>query len=308
MRHNSNILSDIIRTDVLWHKINYTDALIDRKNRIILEWSAKAGCTIGTKLFFRHLGILEEAESYHRWIHTFRTREFYKRYGITRHKDLCSPEFTKIKIVREPFNRAVSSYIHLMKFPEPELCRHAGSSRPDISFKEYLSFISSRNLFFCNPHYGTQYKYYETEGIAFDYIIRLENLERDLDRLNKNLGLNLDATGLTSAHHVRKSPKPQTSAADKKWSELRRPFPAYESFYDAETEWIVANLYSKDFNAYGYSSSVASRGPLDSSYSETASPPRNSPKPLPRLKYACLDTVRTLAIHFRKGFYIVQRT
>jgi hypothetical protein len=60
-------------------------ALFDAERKVIMDWSGKAGCTIGTMMFLRHMGLLDEARSYHSWIHRFRMQVFYTRHPVTTH-------------------------------------------------------------------------------------------------------------------------------------------------------------------------------------------------------------------------------
>lgn len=89
--------------------------LKDNKKKFILFLNPKAGCTVWTKMFFEHFGCLEEASSYSTWVHDYRAKVFKKRYPISL-IDILSPRYTKIKIVRNPYARVVSSYIHVMKY------------------------------------------------------------------------------------------------------------------------------------------------------------------------------------------------
>ena len=65
------------------------------------------------KIFFHTLGLLEEALQYHIWIHKYE-QEIY----IPNHLPIGSKNYSsylKLNFVRNPFTRAVSSYLHCMK-------------------------------------------------------------------------------------------------------------------------------------------------------------------------------------------------
>ncbi len=83
--------------------------LIDRKNKIIIDWSAKAGCTSAMEIFFRHMGILrehckvsDEALHYGPWVHHYREKVFSKNNLVTE-KDLKSPDYFRIKFLDREF-------------------------------------------------------------------------------------------------------------------------------------------------------------------------------------------------------------
>lgn len=135
--------------------IKYTYALVDRPNKVLLEWSAKSASAVGVMMFFRHMGILEEANKYSKWIHYYRIEVFYRRYGLATYRDLLDPGMIKLKIVRNPFARAISAYIHTMRYPTGEIKAIAGDQRPDMTFREFLQAISTLNLSTCDQHYQT---------------------------------------------------------------------------------------------------------------------------------------------------------
>lgn len=76
--------------------------LIDRDRGVIMDFSEKSGCTIGTKMFFRHMNILDKALNFSPWIHDYRIHRFYNDNPISI-EDLKNDSFYKFKIVRNPF-------------------------------------------------------------------------------------------------------------------------------------------------------------------------------------------------------------
>ena len=92
-----------------------TDLLIN--NKYIIRWTPRSGCTSVVKQWFDELGILEEALKYDPWVHKFRLSVFYDRFGRVMDHHLQSNDFIKIQYVRNPYDKAVSSYIHACKWP-----------------------------------------------------------------------------------------------------------------------------------------------------------------------------------------------
>ena len=229
-------------------------ALIDRDKKIIMDWSAKTGCTVAVKLFFRHMGLLEDALSYHLWVHEYRMKVFNLQHHIYI-EDLKNPEFYKFKIVRNPYARVVSSYIHMMRHPimQRPLKRKLLTFSADVSFRQFVKFLGKIDLSYwdCDPHYSLQKKFYESE-ISFDRIIKLENLIPEIDQLNRDKNFNFDLTGLTSDHHINKNDGIKTNISSKKWSEIADNIPNYEFFYTDELIKKVGELYKADIEAYKY--------------------------------------------------------
>ncbi|MDQ3050325.1 MAG: sulfotransferase family protein [Bacteroidota bacterium] len=230
-------------------------ALIDTKNKIILDWSPKAGCTIMVKMFFRNMGLLEEALEYNSWIHEYRMHVFSKVHPITL-DDLKSSQFYKVKFVRNPFHRAVSSYLHTMKYPvmhEP-VKKALWRWNADISFKSFVNYLSKIDLHTCDPHYSLQKKDFETDfPKCFDEIIKIENLDHAIKELNTRKGFGFDLSGLTSSHHLEKNRDLMANVAKTKWNKLKNDIPWYLNFYTPALAEKVYHLYREDFEAYSYS-------------------------------------------------------
>lgn len=282
----------------IWANVNYTDALVDRKNRVLLEWSAKSGCSVGSMMFFRHMGLLEEAKNQSKWIHDYRINTFYPKHGLATYGDMLDPGFIKLKIVRNPFDRAVSSYIHTMLFSNAEISSITGEQRPDMTFCEFLRFLLTLDISKCNPHYRSQFRPYEADGVVFDHILHIERFSEDVAKVNELTGLSFDVKGLSSRHHVNSRGVSSPGAFNMKWS-LLWPIPSYPSFYNSETERLVARLYEKDFLLYGYQMNRAETG-----IGPPSSVAPNSQSAFARrlnlAKYQGRDILRYAAIPFRK--------
>jgi hypothetical protein len=102
-------------------------------------------------MFFRCLGLLEAAESHSDWVHRYRTRVYYRTRGLATYRDLLDPDLVKIKVVRNPYDRAVSAYIHAMKYPLEEICSLTGKTVPNLTFREFLELLCRLDLSICNP-------------------------------------------------------------------------------------------------------------------------------------------------------------
>ena len=91
--------------------------LIDLQRRFLIDWSAKSAATVVAKMFFNHLGLLEEALQYSDWIHDYREDIYNPAIkSVDLQKCFLDSTFVKIKFVRNPYSRAVSSYIHCLRF------------------------------------------------------------------------------------------------------------------------------------------------------------------------------------------------
>jgi hypothetical protein len=234
--------------------------LKDLQKKIILSWSAKAGCTVVAKLFFRHAGVLDEAMAYAPWVHDYR-EEVYQKKHVVVVDDLLNPDYLLLKIVRNPFLRAVSSYIHACKYPsildKPVICSlngKIGSKSEGLTFSMFVQYLELVNITSCNLHYSRQKQKWE-DGLRAPQIIYLENIESDIQQVNQRYRTQFSLEGLLhSPHHVEKDPGVNVPAYDIPWDELHKAIPEYRWFYNQDLLVRVADIYKEDVNAYGYCS------------------------------------------------------
>jgi hypothetical protein len=227
-------------------------------NNFIIDWSPKAGCTVITKIWFDYMNVLEEAletEVVHNrrlikgWVHDF-TPTFKKRFGKVTSDELKSDNFIKIKYVRNPYDRAVSSYIHCCKHPEILLGKHKDKNP---TFKDFLNLIVTNKIH--DDHYEIQNSFPE---IKYDEIIKIENLESETKRLNEKYDIKLKCD-FNSSHHVKKKNKIDNffniPVSDvKKYLHKNKELPTYDSFYNDETKEIVYQIYKTDIERFNYKS------------------------------------------------------
>jgi len=229
-------------------------ALIDRERKIIMDWSPKTGCTLAVKMFFRQLGILDEALAYHSWVHEYRMHVFSKQHPTTL-EDLKNPEFYKFKIVRNPYSRVVSSYIHTMRKEamHQSIKRKLLRWNANISFKKFVDYLGKIDIQQCDPHYSLQKKRFESFITpCFNRIIKLEDLENEIAKQNKEKNFKFDLTGITSHHHITKDNTVHNNVANEKWLKIKDKIPNYEFFYTDEIKKKVSEIYRADLEAYGY--------------------------------------------------------
>ena len=234
--------------------------------RLGLLWSAKGGCTLAVKWFFYQLGLLDEALEYSSWIHHYRVRVFCHseqyREGVQR---AARGGFRYIKVVRNPYQRAVGSFLHLVKthgardFHQP-VDEYLGRNLDDgIRFREFVDFLETINLHGCDIHYRVQQHALEREGlIKANYLLRLGELERELPALERRLGLKqapLSELGQSHHHTVSNESREFCGESLLTLSEEGQ-YPPYQSFYNEELAQRVAALYSCDFELYGFSSEM----------------------------------------------------
>lgn len=93
-----------------------------RKFPIILFWSQKSGCTSLANWFFYQIDLLQTALSYSPFIHNFEY-DIYKStpaYSVRLGVALREKQKETFKLVRNPYRRAVSSFVSLIGPPYME--------------------------------------------------------------------------------------------------------------------------------------------------------------------------------------------
>ncbi|ABG53420.1 hypothetical protein Tery_4433 [Trichodesmium erythraeum IMS101] len=216
-------------------------------NIFIVDWTEKAGCTIVCKMFFDVMGILQEALDYNSWIHNYRQDKFYEKFGKVTEDMLSGDKFVKMKFVRNPYTRAVSSYFAANENNKQYL---KGYEHLDLSFYDFLLLVKQKKI--VNDHWRTQYQEIESR-FNFDEIIKIENIEQEVKRLNQKYSLNLQLH-THSSHHHKKDKNKSEFVGRKKYSELEisGTIPDYRNFYDDETKLLVSEIYEKDLKTYKY--------------------------------------------------------
>ena len=222
----------------------YNKAKSDKK--FIIAWSPKSGCTTVCKIFFDYMGILEEYIKEYPWIHNARPK-FYKTYGLVNQDLLLSNEYIKLKFVRNPYSRAVSSYLHVMKSKLKDRLFNG----LDMSFYEFLTNINS-SQYTEDVHYALQISRIEDiHRKIFNHIIKLENLEKELAKIQDIYGIELKYK-FPSTHHTIKDNSILLDIAYVKYSKIKT-IPNYKSFYQhTAIQELVNTIYRKDIDIYQY--------------------------------------------------------
>lgn len=241
-------------------------AFVDSANLAVM-WSYKAACTTVIKWVLLHDGLLPEALAYNSWVHKYRLHHYQKsdRY-LSRLKDFTRGKFDVVKVVRDPLDRAVSSYIHAYRTGYDDQAISQVIQRPltrrqRFSFREFVAFLEQSDLHYCNPHHRVQVAPVERHvlfRVRPRRIIKIEQgLTTALSELERSLGL--PATDFTdpvfsSEHHTVRASQ-DGPAADLVYFS-RGALPPASTFYDDDLREKVARLYGEDFRHYAYSADV----------------------------------------------------
>lgn len=235
--------------------------LISLDKNILFGFTPKAGCTGISKLFFNHIGEIEKALSFGGLTHQY--RKIYSETNPVKFEHFNSKKIVKLKFVRNPYTRAVSSYFHVVKnrvYADKIINFIGVKSIDDLSFKMFLSFLATQNLKRCDPHIGIQFLPGENQLFYFDEIIKIEELEERLDSINKKykIKITLPSNLKKSNHHLKKIQNAELFVGDLPFTYFinsdtqKLAIPHYKCFYNDEIKNKVEDLYKLDINTYNY--------------------------------------------------------
>ncbi len=209
---------------------------------LIVDWTEKAGCTLVWMMLLDNYGLLEKAIKYHPWIHYYRMKIYSKKHKITPDRFL-DPKYCKVKFVRNPYNRAVSSYLYCCKkyfFKgsfEDFLISLKNQKWKNLTQKEILGIK------------GHSIKQSKFSDKFMDYIIPIEN--PNLQEINAKTGLNLSLDKYQSSHHTQYLESYYYYVGNLPFTKMER-YPPYYCYYSPKTLELVEELYKEDIASYGY--------------------------------------------------------
>lgn len=233
----------------LVHPLLLNNTIKDKEHKIILAWSPRAGCSVSCQMMFEHMGILQEALAYHRFIHKYRTDKYHKDKRFE-HPPTSQEmkEWFVFKVIMNPFLRAVSSYHHFCSNKyQPDDCNK--------SFYEYLRLIDEKRITNSDAIYHCRPQYIINEEKVVDAYVKIEKGQADIDeKVNKPHGFHFKISDKTSGHHSIRSDYTKFLGFTK-YDDIGVLPNSYSNFYSPEYPQIralVEKIYAKDFEHYGY--------------------------------------------------------
>ena len=240
--------------------------LIHPQARLLVIHSQKSACTNVAIWYLRQIGHAQAARDFHYWPHYYLSQvlnhsEFYRKAY-----DLDFLKFTVVRVVRNPFERAVSSFRHALKHGhlDDEIRKRLGYNdvaHKGLSFSIFIDFLERVDLANCDPHISLQR--HPIEGkLPVHHLINVssENLFTRLNDVEASVGLpRSDMTAdpwIRYLHHHNRPEKMMPDTGDLYTHVLGRPqakngpWPRYEAFMHPEARERIARLYAVDIKAY----------------------------------------------------------
>lgn len=227
----------------------------------VLLWVPKNGCTIVNKWFMYHIGAAGDLSQLNvEMTHNYRDFVLRKRSGYEDElkEELINGEKKIVKIVRNPYRRAVSSFYHALS-GEWLLTQLGSTITEGMSFKDYLFKLKSfgESIHVLDKHIAPQYTIGEEQApICY---VKLENLQQELIKLERLAGLKASPMNeiARSSHHFSSRMKLEGDYANRVINfandeEDLPDLPTANSLFNEETKALVEEIFAVDLHFYGY--------------------------------------------------------
>jgi len=223
------------------------DIFKDHIHNTLFAVNHKSGCTAVLCAFLKEMGLLRDALRFSIWPHNYRAHVHNPQYPFTQ-DDI---ELPILKVVRNPFLRAVSSFFH------SRLVDRWSSELSKIkceTFRQFIFLMKQHIELVDDPHLAPQFKLFECEFPNLIVCQLEDGLQQALDALNKAAGTSYSAEGIPNIEFNRSTLDPELTecVADKPYPFRPMLCPSYNLFYDDQLRADVAEIYAIDFEKYGY--------------------------------------------------------
>ena len=203
----------------------------------------KVCCTFMSKWFFFQSGLVSfERNKDMASVHNYRNKTYYQSDDYAQYLNtLLSGKYNVIKVTRNPFDRAVSSYF----------VTHY-QNKTFEEFAEFLQRISVQHV--KDGHYKTQTHQLERNKVIIpNFVFDMKDCNENIRKIEKELGLKTSNIKIMQkiTHHSNKTL--DTKYCGNLKGIAKRNHSKYTYFYNEQTEKIIADVYREDFERYGYS-------------------------------------------------------
>lgn len=242
--------------------------LVHERRKIILIWSPKSACSTALIWFYKQTGLLEAAQTYHANPHNYRQDVLSRAGDYQRALNGPVADYDVIRVIRDPHDRAVSSYRHALRFGYEDramahLTGRTISRREGFSFAEFLEHLSNINIKRCNPHHRLQ-RHPVEDVLVPRWVINVsrQDLLKELNTVERTLGwdvTNFEAVDWITAVESRRKAGRGAIEGDASETKLSRieaapggAWPERKALLTPERRAEIQRIYAEDFRAYDF--------------------------------------------------------
>ncbi len=238
--------------------------MIDFTRQFMMIFSPKAACSTAVIWFFHQMGLTSEARAHSDWPHHYRIERFYRRPDYLAAWQLPVEQLRILRIVRDPFDRAVSSFRHALVtgYADDAIQRALGidvASR-GLSFSQFIDFLEYEDIATCDPHHRQQVHPVEVirpPDILID--VSRQALFSELNSAERQLAMPItDFRCLNWIHELQQSrAAPRAGLLGNTYRQVlsraqaqRGPWPSH--LLNRRARERLSKIYAKDISLYGY--------------------------------------------------------
>ncbi|HSI50734.1 MAG TPA: sulfotransferase family 2 domain-containing protein [Ideonella sp.] len=190
-------------------------ALIHPEHKFLLLFSPKSACSSAVIWFMHTMGLAGEARAYSEWPHDYRIHKLMASDAQRATRQIPAEQLTVLRVVRDPLERAVSSFRHALgtSYARAEILKKLGRDtwHEGLSFQQFIDFLALEDLDACNPHHRRQCHAVERLH-APDVLINAsrQDLFAGLNDFERRMGMPVtDFAGLRWLHDVQSKRVPE---------------------------------------------------------------------------------------------------
>lgn len=235
--------------------------LVDNRNKILMEIIPKADCSGATVMFAQNMGFRYGLE-YDGWPHHFRKKYLYTRCGRATPCMMYDPSYFRFKVVRNPYSRVVSGFIHIMRAPLLLKNYVTEEQRKNWTFNDFLQVLQTLNETELQ-HYGQGHCSFQSQPFERRYygqkhttiyhaFVHAENSKEQLKAINEHLGTSFSLHNIIR-QGATKNRYQKEYVGSMPWWQLKDRIPKdYGLFYSKYSKQIVEKVFHWDLLLYNY--------------------------------------------------------